>query len=63
MMTICGTIITICVFMPDIIVSICAGSERGFGGAEGASAPAFGGPSLRYSPALNACEREEEMEL
>lgn len=44
MMTICGTIITICVFMPAIIPSIAAGSI-GFGGA--ACASPFGGPSLR----------------
>ena len=55
MMTICGTIITICVFIPAIIPSIAAGSEKGFGVDEVESP--LGGPSLRYVPALNASER------
>lgn len=46
MMTICGTIMTICVFIPAIIPSMAAGSDKGLGAAGGAS-PFFGGPSLR----------------
>jgi len=53
--TICGTIITICVFIPAIMPSMAAGSVIGFGGADGASL--FGGPSLRYFPAVKASER------
>lgn len=62
MMTICGTIITICVFMPAIMPSIAAGSVSGFGGAP-AGASAFGGPSLRYVPSANAWERCCEIAL
>lgn len=62
MMTICGTIITICVFMPAIIPSIAAGSERGFGAA-GAASPFLGGPSFRYVPASNALESCREIDL
>ena len=62
MMTIWGTIMTICVFMPAIIPSIAAGSVRGLGGAEGAS-PFFGGPSFRYLPSANAFERFCEIAL
>jgi len=54
-MIICGTIITIWVFMPAIIPSIAAGSVRGLGGAVGASL--FGGPSLRYVPFVKASDR------
>ena len=46
MMTICGTIITICVFMPAIMPSMAAGSVRGFGGVLAPASP-FWGPSLR----------------
>ena len=62
MMTICGTIITICVFMPAIMPSIAAGSVSGFGGAL-CGVSAFGGPSLRYVPCANACERCCEIAL
>lgn len=55
MMTICGTIITICVFIPAIIPSMAAGSEKGFDADKAVSL--LGGPSLRYVPALNASER------
>ena len=37
---------TICVFIPAIIPSMAAGSDKGLGAAGGAS-PFFGGPSLR----------------
>jgi len=55
MRTICGTIITACVFIPAIIPSMAAGSERGFGGGEGVSLvfPSVlldFSLSLRYSP-------------
>jgi hypothetical protein len=53
--TICGTIMTICVFIPAIIPSMAAGSVRGLR-ADEAESP-FGGPSLRYVPDLNASER------
>ena len=46
MMTICGTIITICVFIPAIIPSIAAGAVSGLGGALEDASP-FGGPSFR----------------
>ena len=59
MMTICGTIITICVFVPAIMPSMAAGSVMGFGGALGASP--LGGPSLRYVPAAKAAARCCEM--
>ena len=62
MMTICGTIITICVFMPAIIPSMAAGSVSGFGGVLASASP-LGGPSLRYVPSANACERERETAL
>jgi hypothetical protein len=45
MMIICGTIITIWVFIPDIMPSIAAGSVKGFGVVAGASP--LGGPSFR----------------
>ena len=46
MMTIWGTIITICVFIWPIIPSMAAGSVSGFGGALAGASP-FEGPSLR----------------
>ena len=52
---------TICVFMPDIMPSIAAGSLMGFGGVEGLSP--FGGPSLRYVPAAKASERCWDMDV
>ena len=61
MMTICGTIMTICVFIPLIMPSMAFGSVRGFGGAVFSSP--FGGPSLRNDPSANAAERFWEMAL
>lgn len=50
MMTICGTIMTICVFMPAIIPSMAFGSVSGFGGV--AFSSPLGGPSLRNEPSV-----------
>ena len=61
MITIWGTIMTICVFMPDIIPSMAAGSASGFGGVDGVSP--FGGPSFKYVPSAKALERFCEMVL
>lgn len=44
-MIIWGTIITIWVFIPDIMPSKAAGSDIGLGGVDGASL--LGGPSFR----------------
>ena len=62
MMTICGTIMTICVFIPAIMPSMALGSVSGLGGAL-AGASALGGPSLRYVPSANAWERYCEIAL
>lgn len=63
MMIICGTIITICFFIPSIIPSIALGSVSGFPAAR-AGALSFergsGGPSLRKRPAVKECLRCEE---
>ena len=63
MMTICGTIITICVFIWPIMPSMAAGSVSGFGGALCCCPSPFGGPSLRYAPPSNAFERCCEIAL
>jgi hypothetical protein len=52
---------TIWVFMPAIMPSIAAGSDRGLGADDGVSA--LGGPSFRYVPALYASERCCEIAL
>ena len=51
-----GTIMTICVFIPAIIPSIALGSDNGFGAVGGAS-PSLSGPSFRYFPAAKASSR------
>jgi hypothetical protein len=60
MMTIWGTIMTICVFIPAIIPSIAPGSDKIFGAAGGAS-PCLRGPSFRYFPVAKASLRCREI--
>lgn len=65
MMTICGTIMTICFFMVSIMPSMAEGSARGLPGAWAFAlfgSLGSGGPSLRYVPAEKEDLRYDEMD-